>query len=35
MLVDYADRELADGARTVVDTRHWLAVVPYWAALAV
>lgn len=32
MLVDYADRELADGARTVVDTRHWLAVVPYWAA---
>ncbi len=22
----------ADGSRTVVDTEHWLAVVPYWAA---
>lgn len=32
LLLDYAARELADGARTVVETRHWLAVVPYWAA---
>ncbi len=32
MLLDYARRELADGSRTVVDTDHWLAVVPYWAA---
>lgn len=31
MLLDYAARELADGVRTVVDTRHWLAIVPYWA----
>lgn len=32
MLLDYVQREQADGARTVVDTEHWLAVVPYWAA---
>lgn len=32
MLVDYTQRELADGSRTVVETKHWLAVVPYWAA---
>jgi UDPglucose--hexose-1-phosphate uridylyltransferase len=32
MLMDYVEREMADGARTVVDTPHWLAVVPYWAA---
>ncbi|GGD10500.1 hypothetical protein GCM10011513_04930 [Franconibacter daqui] len=32
MLVDYVQRELADGSRTVVETKHWLAVVPYWAA---
>lgn len=32
MLLDYATREQADGARTVVETEHWLAVVPYWAA---
>ncbi len=32
LLVDYAQRELADGARVVVNTAHWLAVVPYWAA---
>ena len=32
MLVDYVERELVDGARTVIDTAHWLAVVPYWAA---
>ncbi|WP_406705890.1 galactose-1-phosphate uridylyltransferase [Sodalis sp.] len=31
LLLDYAARELVDGARTVVETRHWLAVVPYWA----
>ncbi|CAO97324.1 galactose-1-phosphate uridylyltransferase [Erwinia tasmaniensis] len=32
MLVDYAARELKDGSRTVVETEHWLAVVPWWAA---
>ncbi|MGY3868886.1 galactose-1-phosphate uridylyltransferase [Aeromonas crassostreae] len=32
MLLDYAERERADGRRTVVETEHWLAVVPYWAA---
>jgi len=31
MLLDYVAQEQADGARTVVDTAHWLAVVPYWA----
>jgi UDPglucose--hexose-1-phosphate uridylyltransferase len=31
-LLDYVQRECVDGARTVVDTAHWLAVVPYWAA---
>lgn len=32
MLTDYVNRERADGSRTVVETEHWLAVVPYWAA---
>ncbi|PIJ48737.1 galactose-1-phosphate uridylyltransferase [Erwinia sp. OLTSP20] len=32
MLVDYCQREQQDGARSVVDTQHWLAVVPWWAA---
>lgn len=32
MLLDYANRETADGTRTVVETDHWIAVVPYWAA---
>lgn len=32
MLIDYATRESADGERTVVETEHWIAVVPYWAA---
>ncbi|AFJ47726.1 galactose-1-phosphate uridylyltransferase [Shimwellia blattae] len=32
MLLDYVHREQADGSRTVVETEHWLAVVPYWAA---
>ncbi len=31
LLVDYAKRESEDGARTVVETEHWIAVVPYWA----
>lgn len=30
MLLDVADREL-DGPRVVVQTAHWLAVVPWWA----
>ncbi|MDA6077078.1 galactose-1-phosphate uridylyltransferase [Edwardsiella anguillarum] len=32
LLLDYLQRERDDGSRTVVETRHWLAVVPYWAA---
>ncbi len=32
MLLDLAARERADGSRTVVETAHWLAIVPYWAA---
>ncbi|MGY5449789.1 UDP-glucose--hexose-1-phosphate uridylyltransferase [Agarivorans sp. MS3-6] len=32
LLVDYASKEQADGTRTVVETEHWIAVVPYWAA---
>ena len=31
LLVDYVKAELQDGSRTVVHTRYWLAVVPYWA----
>lgn len=31
LLLDYAEREAASGERTVVQTAHWLAVVPYWA----
>lgn len=32
LLVDYVNAECQDGKRTVVETAHWLAVVPYWAA---
>lgn len=32
LLVDYLQRELASGERTVVETEHWLAVVPWWAS---
>ncbi len=32
MLLDYVRREVEDGARSVVETEHWLAVVPYWAS---
>ncbi|MGC7560148.1 galactose-1-phosphate uridylyltransferase [Pasteurella sp. PK-2025] len=31
MLVDYVKRELELKERIVVETEHWLAVVPYWA----
>ncbi|MEY4907436.1 MAG: hypothetical protein RL260_1154, partial [Pseudomonadota bacterium] len=31
MLLDYVQREAASGERVVVETAHWLAVVPYWA----
>ena len=31
MLLDCVDRELADGRRVVVETEHWLAIVPFWA----
>lgn len=31
LLLDYALAESQDGARTVVETEHWIAVVPYWA----
>ena len=32
MLLDYALQESKDGRRTVVETEHWIAVVPFWAA---
>ena len=32
LLLDYAAREAADGSRVVIETEHWIAVVPYWAA---
>ncbi|TRY32102.1 UDP-glucose--hexose-1-phosphate uridylyltransferase [Aliiglaciecola sp. M165] len=32
MLLDYAQKESAKGTRTVAETEHWIAVVPYWAA---
>lgn len=32
LLDDVAEAELADGARVVEHNRHWLAVVPHWAA---
>lgn len=32
LLVDYVQAELKDGSRIVVETEHWLALVPYWAA---
>ncbi|MCI5763216.1 galactose-1-phosphate uridylyltransferase [Actinobacillus porcinus] len=31
LLVDYAKRELEQKERIVVETAHWVAVVPYWA----
>ena len=31
MLTDVAEREAADGTRTVVANDHWIAVVPFWA----
>lgn len=31
MLLDYVEREAAAGERVVIETEHWLAVVPYWA----
>ena len=31
LLLDVAEREAADGARVVLMTEHWLAVVPFWA----
>lgn len=31
MLLEVADKEIRDGARVVVLTQHWVAVVPYWA----
>ncbi|KQV49618.1 UDP-glucose--hexose-1-phosphate uridylyltransferase [Massilia sp. Root335] len=32
MLLDVAEREIAAGERVVVQTEHWVAIVPYWAA---
>ena len=32
LLLDYAAREQQGGSRTVVETAHWIAVVPWWAA---
>jgi UDPglucose--hexose-1-phosphate uridylyltransferase len=31
LLLDYAQREIDDGQRVVVENEHWLAVVPFWA----
>ena len=31
MLLDVAEREAKSGERVVVQTDHWLAIVPYWA----
>jgi len=31
LLLDYAEREATLGERVVVQTGHWLAVVPFWA----
>lgn len=31
LLLDYAKREAAAGERVVLDSRHWLVVVPWWA----
>lgn len=31
LLLDYARRELEKKERIVVETKHWLVVVPYWA----
>ncbi len=32
LLVDYVNYELEQRERIVVETKHWVAVVPYWAA---
>ncbi|MFQ1016261.1 galactose-1-phosphate uridylyltransferase [Gilliamella sp. BG7] len=31
LLVDYAEKELINRERIVVETKYWLAVVPFWA----
>jgi UDPglucose--hexose-1-phosphate uridylyltransferase len=31
LLLDLAARELTDGSRLVVQTAHWIAIVPFWA----
>ena len=31
LLVDYVQKELEKKERIVVETEHWVAVVPYWA----
>ena len=31
LLLDYANKEMANGSRVVFATGHWLCVVPYWA----
>jgi UDPglucose--hexose-1-phosphate uridylyltransferase len=31
LLVDYLEREVADGARIVVENDEWVALVPWWA----
>jgi UDPglucose--hexose-1-phosphate uridylyltransferase len=32
LLLSCAEREVAEGIRTVVQTEHWVAVVPFWAS---
>ena len=31
-MTDYVEAELKHGERVVVETEHWVALVPYWAA---
>lgn len=31
LLVDYLNREVADGSRIVTENEHWVQLVPYWA----
>ncbi len=32
LLLEYAQSETKDGTRVVIETEHWLVVVPYWAS---
>ena len=32
LLIDYTQRELADGSRVILENEAWVALVPFWAA---